>query len=252
MRTSTAFFAGVGTVVIAIGAGVGGGLTIANIMSPLGSEFAMSKAERRAAPGMPPSTKDPLVPVPYLAATQASTNAAVVVAPAERRPPQAQADASNSSPQAPRLSETQAPRLSETQAPRLSETTASNEQAIKPSDPPKPAASAKPSDAATSKPTAPSVQPAGTHEQSSAPDDANTKTRDPDGKRDADLKRAERRKAERRQQWADRRRIQQGREQELRDVEASVREDSEVRVYHEDREQPVRVGFPQIRLFGPE
>jgi hypothetical protein len=244
MRASTAFFAGVGTVAIAIGAGLGGGLTIANMMSPLEPKLAMGKAERRAAPELPPSTKDPLVPVPYLAATQGSTKAALVVAPAERRSPQPQTDAGNSSPQP--------SRPSEAQAPRPSETTASNEQASKPSDPPKPAASAKPSDAATSKPSAPSVQQVVTHEQASAPDDTNAKSRDSDVKRDADLKRAERRKAERRQQWADRRRIQQGREQEPRDVESSVREDSELRVDREESEQPVRIGFPQIRLFGPE
>ena len=244
MRASTAFFAGVGTVVVAIGAGVGGGLTIAHMMSPLEPKLVMGKAERRAAPEMPPSTKDPLVPVPYLAATQATTNAAVVVPPAERSSPPQQAEAGNSLPQA--------SRPSETQASRLSGSTASNEQASKPSDASKPAASAKPSDAATSKPSAPSVQPAVTHEQASAPDDANAKARDSDVKRNADLKRAERRKAERRQQWVDRRRIQQGREQELRDVDASVRDDSDVHVYREDSEQPVRIGFPQIRLFGAE
>jgi len=253
MRASTAFFAGVGTVVVAIGAGVGGGLTIAHMMSPLEPKLVMGKAERRAAPEMPPSTKDPLVPVPYLAATQATTNAAVAVPPAERSSPQQQAEAGNSSPQASRPSETQASRPSATQASRPSETTASNEQTSKPSDSSKPAAaSAKPSDAATSKPSAPSVQPAVTREQASAPDDANAKARDSDVRRNADLKRAERRKAERRQQWVDRRRIQQGREQELRDVEASVRDDSEVHVYREDSEQPVRIGFPQIRLFGAE
>jgi hypothetical protein len=96
------------------------------------------------------------------------------------------------------------------------------------------------------------VQQVVTHEQASAPDDTNAKSRDSDVKRDADLKRAERRKAERRQQWADRRRIQQSREQEPRDVESSVREASELRVDREDSEQPVRIGFPQIRLFGPE
>ena len=252
MRASTAFFAGVGTVVVAIGAGVGGGLTIAHMMSPLEPKLVMGKAERRAAPELPPSTKDPLVPVPYLAATQATTNAAVVVPPAERSSPPQQAEAGNSLPQASRPSETQASRPSETQASRLSGSTASNEQASKPSDASKPAASAKPSDAANSKPSAPSVQPAVTHEQASASDDANAKARDSDVKRNADLKRAERRKAERRQQWVDRRRIQQGREQELRDVDASVRDDSEVHVYREDSEQPVRIGFPQIRLFGAE
>jgi hypothetical protein len=236
MRASTAFFAGVGTVAIAIGAGLGGGLTIANMMSPLEPKLAMGKAERRGAPELPPSTKDPLVPVPYLAATQASTKAALVVAPAERRSPQPQTDAGNSSPQPSRPSETQAPRPSETTA---------SKQAGKPSDPSKPAA-------ATSKPSAPSVQQVVAHEQAAAPDDTNAKSRDSDVKRDADLKRAERRKAERRQQWPDRRRIQQGREQEPRDIESSVREDSEPRVYREDSEQPLRIGFPQIRLFGPE
>src|SRR5215813_13622303 len=198
MRASTAFFAGVGTVVVAIGAGVGGGLTIAHMMSPLEPRLAMGKAERRAVPEMPPSTKDPLVPVPYLAATQATTNAAVAVPPAERSSPQQQAEAGNSSPQASRPSETQASRPSATQASRPSETTASNEQTSKPSD--------------SSTPSAASVQPAVTREQASAPDDANAKARDSDVRRNADLKRAERRKAERRQQWVDRRRIQQGRE----------------------------------------
>ena len=72
-------------------------------------------------------------------------------------------------------------------------------------------------------------------------------------KRDADQKRAERRKAaERRQQWADRRRAQPSRDQDdLRGVEQAVREDSEVRAYPVYREQPARAEFP-IRLFGDD
>ena len=47
MRTSMAYFAGAGTVVIAIAAGLGGGLTIANIVSPHASNQEMSKLEQR-------------------------------------------------------------------------------------------------------------------------------------------------------------------------------------------------------------
>jgi len=95
MRTSTAFFAGVGTVFVAIAAGLGGGLTIANVMSPQTPEYG--KVDRRASSDSQ-STKDPMVPVPYLAATKASTNAAVVVSPAEQKPAQPQQnEAANSS-----------------------------------------------------------------------------------------------------------------------------------------------------------
>jgi hypothetical protein len=63
------------------------------------------------------------------------------------------------------------------------------------------------------------------------------------------MKRAERRKVDRHQQWADRRRYQ-SRDQELRDVEARVREDTETREIYVER--PVRVEYPQVRLFGSE
>jgi hypothetical protein len=72
MRTSMAFFAGVGTVVVAIGAGLGGGLLIGNIMSPpsprQGAE--VTKLERRMSSEPIPAANTPAEPVPYLAATQ--------------------------------------------------------------------------------------------------------------------------------------------------------------------------------------
>jgi hypothetical protein len=85
MRASMAFFAGVGTVVVAAAAGLGGGLTIANIMSPQAPKQELSKVERRGASEPSASTKDPLVPVPYMAATQASSKGPVVVSPSPRR-----------------------------------------------------------------------------------------------------------------------------------------------------------------------
>jgi hypothetical protein len=243
MRVSTAFFAGVGTVGLAVAAGLGGGLMMGNIMSPQEPKQA-AKLERRASPEAPASTKDPLVPVPYLAETQASSNAAVVVAPAEQKPAQPQNQANNTAPQG------AAPQANPPQAAPPSEATASNEPAAKAADAPKPDAP-KAAEASTSKPSTSAAQSATVHD----PEDANAKARDSDLKRDADAKRADRRKFERRQQqWADdRRRGPQGREQELRGVEESVREDSGVRIYRDEGERPARFEFPQIiRLFGPD
>jgi hypothetical protein len=240
MRSSTAFFAGVGTVFVAIAAGVGGGLTIGNVMSPQTPQYG--KLDRRAASDSP-STKDPMVPVPYLAATKASSNAPVVVSPAEQKPAQPQQnEAANSSPPA------------MPGAPQAN-VTASNEQAPKQAEAAQPDVSKSSEGAAAAKPSVATVQPVVAHEQVSASDDAYAKARDADLKRDADQKRAERRKAERRQQqqWADRRRAQQSREQDdLRSVEESVREDTEARAYPVYRERPVRAEFPQIRLFGDD
>jgi hypothetical protein len=241
MRTSMAYLAGAGTVVTAIAAGIGGGLVIGNIMSPQAPKQELSKIERRGLVEAPPSTKDPLVPVPYLAATQGASNGPVVVAPS---PQNTQADAGNATPQA-----TQA--AAPAPSPQSSEVTASNDQSaksdqsVKPTEASKSEAS-KVSDAPASKSTAPTAQPAATREQAQAPtaDDSYAKARD------ADLKRAaERRKAERRSQWTDRRRYPPSREQELRDVEESVREDTGTRVYEQ---RPMRLEYPQVRFFDVE
>ena len=235
MRTSMAYLAGAGTVVIAIAAGLGGGLLIAEIVSPHAPKQEMSKLERRASPEPSASTRDPLVPVPYLAATQAASNGPVVVSPASRNAQPALLEANNSSPPAAQP------------AAQTSDVTASNDQAAKSPDASKPESSkleaSKLSEAPASKPSSPAVQPAALREQVALPDDAYAKARD------ADMKRAERRKSERRQQWADRRRTQQSREQELRDVEERVRAETEPR---DDDERPVRVEYPQVRLFGAE
>jgi hypothetical protein len=246
MRTSTAFFAGVGTVFVAIAAGLGGGLTIGNVMSPQTPQYG--KLDRHGTSSDSRATRDPMVPVPYLAATKESANAAIVVSPAERKPAQPQQnEAANSSSPAP----PPAP------AAPLANVTASNEQTAKPADVASPdvakADISKPSEVVAAKSSTATVQPVVAREQVSAPDDAYAKARDADLKRDADQKRAERRKAERRaQQWADRRRAQQSRDQDdLRAVEESVREDSEARAYPVYREQPTRAEFP-IRLFGSD
>src|SRR5207237_4177281 len=67
MRTSMAYFAGAGTVVAAVLIGLGGGLMIANIVSPHTTE--MSKLERRMSAAPIPVPNAPSDPAPYLAAT---------------------------------------------------------------------------------------------------------------------------------------------------------------------------------------
>jgi hypothetical protein len=57
----------------------------------------------------------------------------------------------------------------------------------------------------------------------------------------------EKRKAERRQQWAEKRRQRQ--QQELRAVEQNVREDTEPRQF---AAQPATMQAPQFRLFGSD
>ena len=88
---------------------------------------------------------------------------------------------------------------------------------------------------------------------------------------DADIKRAdaEKRRAERRQQWVDKRRLKQPREQEIEAVEARVREVTEPRririreegeprdLFTEPRRrdmfaEPVRSETPRIRLFDQD
>jgi hypothetical protein len=79
MRTSTAYFAGVGTVVAALAAGVGGGLLISNVVSPHAPKAEMSKLELRM------SDK----PIP---ATNASSEPLLNAAPAQEKPAKAQTE----------------------------------------------------------------------------------------------------------------------------------------------------------------
>ena len=209
MRASTAYFAGAGTVVVAIVAGVGGGLVIADMIHPKparqGTE--MTRLERRMSPEPIPAAPGPSEPAQYLAASQPSApGTAVAAAPAQVQP-QTETGSSVS-------------------------------------------ASARPAEtAAATQPEAPAPQPATAaaqpvaHEPTDAAENALAKARE------ADLKRAaEKRRLERRQQWAERRRQRQ--QQELRAVEEKVREETGPRQVF--AAEPVRIEMPQIRLFGPE
>jgi hypothetical protein len=212
MRASMAYFAGAGTIVVALAAGLGGGLTIANIVSPHKETREISRLEQRmAAKPIPPSAQadqpkvpsasqsdniqasnidkpqndQPKTPVPYVAATGAAVTANAPVAQGQ---PQTQAPAPQASP-----------------SPVIEQARVDN--------PP-----AKPAELQTATP-----QAAPREQASSSPEDANAKARESDLKRLA----AEKRKADRRQQWADRKKAQFSRDAELRDVEESVRRDTD-------------------------
>jgi hypothetical protein len=197
MRAPIAYFAGAGTVIAAIGIGLGGGLTIANVMTPHQEKIEQTKLEQRmAAKPIPPSAQadqpkqqadQPKAPVPYVAATDVAVTANAPAAPAQ---PQPQTQAAAPAPQA--------------SPPPVIEQARAENPPVKPAEPQ-------------------TAQPQATPREQASVEDANAKARDSDLKRLA----AEKRKADRRQQWADRKNARLSRDAELRDVEESVRRASD-------------------------
>jgi hypothetical protein len=226
MRTSTAYFAGVGTVFVAVAAGLGGGYLAANVVSP--PTQAISKLERSVA-----DRKAVAEPIPVKAAAEPTPNIATEV----KTPPSA---AAAEQPQTPLPPSAQIEAAAPPSAPRVEEKTVTNTVAVDPPAPPV---------AATSKPV-----------ESKAVEKAEQKTTGPRETfaraSDADIKRtaSERRRAERRQPPAERR--QPPPRDELDVVEERVREATEprrirVREESEPRQfaEPTRSAAPRIRLF---
>jgi hypothetical protein len=237
MRMSTAYFAGVGTVIVAVGAGLGGGYIAANITHP--PTQAVSKLERRMSAEPITVSTAPAEPVPHVAAADPTKPAA---APAQEQTPQ--------QPQTQQQSQTQTEAAAPPAAPAGTEEKPTNNvaaaQPIQP--PPQPSKSADQAD-----------------EKTAAPREVYARASDADIKR-AD---AEKRRAERRLQWTDKRRLKQPREQELEAVEARVREVTEPRririreegeprdLFAEPRRrdmfaEPARSETPRIRLFDQD
>jgi hypothetical protein len=216
MRASMAYFAGAGTVIAAIVGGVGGGLLIADMVSPKSPKQGVetTQLERRMSSPQPipvsnaPSqaSNAPSEPVPYLTGPRLpAAGSAAAAVPAQK-------EAENSTP------------------------------TPKPADL---AASAQPA-AAAAQPATPAVQVVA-REQPAATDDAVAKARD------ADVKRVtEKRRAERRQQWTERRRQQrqdpQRQDLELQAVEEKVREDTGPR--REFVAEPRRERVREARIGG--
>jgi hypothetical protein len=85
--------------------------------------------------------------------------------------------------------------------------------------------------------------------ESKASDGTFAKARDADVRREA-RQAEDKRKAERRQRWAERRRYQPRQDQDLREVEQNIREETEpVRSF---TTEPARLELPRIRLFGDD
>lgn len=239
MRSSTAYFAGAGTVIAAIAAGLGGGYLFFSIVSPHPEKHGsseVSRLERRmSSEPIPAATKGVPEPVPYVTAPQVSA-AVVEPTPQPQPAPQPQQQAAQPQPQAqPQPAPQQQAAQPQPQAPAQQQ--ASTQPAV-----------AAPESPPAAKPVAAAEQPAAREK----PEDAYAKARDGDVKRDARREaREERRKAERdrRQQWAERRKSRQRNDDgELVEVERMVREETESprRLY---ASEPARTEMPRIRLF---
>lgn len=179
MRASTAFFAGAGTVIVAIAAGLGGGLVMGNIMSPQQGHHAFSRFERRSPSHSWPITtaKTADAPVPYLAATEKAIAKPMVVPPSHGA----------------------AQKIAGAVAKPVSAT--------------KSVSTAKPATSPQSQPSP--IQQASRDQASSDPDNANAEARDADLKRPD----AKKNRSDRRRQWAARRVQQQQQLQDQREAD---------------------------------
>jgi type IV secretory pathway VirB10-like protein len=166
MRTSTAFFAGAGTIIAAIGLGLAGGLTVASMTNPRADRHETSLLDRRKSDDATHAATSQQPPIPYLAATVSARNVPAVTAPA-------------------------ALAKSATAAPPPTDVSpaARSKEGVE---------EARPIEMTAPKST-PSPEPAAKSAHVSPADDANARARD------ADLKRlSDKQKADRRQRWADR------------------------------------------------
>jgi len=224
VRTSTAYFAGAGTVVAAVVAGLGGGLLFSNMVNPPSPKTEMSKLEQRMSSKPIPVVNAPSEPVSYLAATQPAASGPITVAtPAEKQ------------------------QSSETVSAAPTQTQPAEASAPQPAAPVTQAATSEQTKASETK--APETRAPETR----TTEDALAKARGADVMRDADVRREakrieEKRKAERRQQWTERSRNLRRQDRELRDVEQKVREETEPAF----AAQPVRMETPRMRLFDNE
>src|SRR5215208_4996777 len=88
MRTSTAYFAGVGTVIAAVSAGLGGGYLAANVTHP--PTQAVSKLERRMSAEPIAVSTAPAEPVPQAAGAAPTKSAAAPALEQTQQQPQTQ------------------------------------------------------------------------------------------------------------------------------------------------------------------
>ena len=220
MRASMAYFAGAGTVVVAIAVGLGGGFVIADVMNPQArKELSKVELQAKTQPSAQPSVAQP-----------------------SPQPSPSPATASNA-PQTP------VPNVAQVQ-PAASASTAVG--AAKSSD-----ASAKRDDAPNMKQAdqAPS-QPA-TRDGASAPENAYAKAGDADPKRPDDKRKSSRRQSATRHQQQRDQDMRGVEEQVRRDSgprEFFVQRDDSDRPDYGRRnyDRPMRFDFPPMNFFGPD
>jgi len=187
--------------------GLGGGLLLSHIASPREPKTELSKLELRMSSKPIPVSTAVAEPVPQAPATEAIA-AAAPVATAPAAPAQVP-QATQNAPQS--------------EAPAVTQAAAN----VPPQNP---------------GPQASNPEPAKEQvKEQPRISDAFAKARD------SDVKRAERRRVERRAQWIERRRYRQNQDQELQSVEQRVREETEPRQAFST--EPVRLEMPHIRLF---
>ena len=205
MRASTAYFAGAGTVIVAIVGGIGGGLLFADMVSPKAPKQEMTRLEQRMS-SQPIEVKAGAEPTVNPAAPPSSTTAAAPTVPVA---PPTQTEA----------------KIAPAATPPA-DTVAATQPAVPVTE-------------------APASPPAAQKQAATAPEDSLAKAKDVDIKRAA----TEKRRSERRRQWSEKRRYQRREDpdQELREVEAKVREETETRPIFAS--EPVRSEMPRIRLF---
>ena len=284
MRTSMAYFAGAGTVVVAIAAGLGGGLVIADVMNPHATKVVskvehQAEARQQAAQQSPqpnaaqqspqpdaaqaspqpqpsPSTASnaPQQPAPYLAQVQPAAKTPVVVGAAPQKPQEKAPEKPQDQPKSETAKASDPPAKNDVAAAKPDDSTKAKRDDTKRDDTPKPKQAEQ---------TPSQSMP---HEEAAAPDSAYAKARD------ADLKRSDDKRKSDRHQWASRHQQPRDRDQDMRDVEEQVRRDSGPReVYVErddsdgpaydrnrrnydrpDHDRPMRFDFPRMNFFGPD
>src|SRR5262245_46203015 len=160
MRATSAFFAGVGTVAVAIGAGLGGGLLLGEIMSPQQPKYPSSEVTRLEQRGAPQiqAANGAAQPVPHLSPTQA----AATVAEPQSQPQQPQPQPQQTQPQ-------QQPQPQQQAQPPAQQASA---KPAEPKQQPEPAANTKSQQAAVAPQPAATSEPAATRDLA-APEDAN-------------------------------------------------------------------------------
>ena len=217
MRMSTAYFAGAGTVMAAIAAGLGGGLLMGTIVSPQSAPQEVTKLEQRMAVQRSQAAP-PLEPVQPRPAAGTITAANPPSPPPS--PPQPQTEAQTAPPpkSEPAIAPVPAP-PAQTAATPVSTTAAASEPAP--------------------------AQPETKRQTARVSEEWMARSRDADQRR---IERFERRR-ERSQSWFERRRQRQ--HDDLREVEQAVRDDTEPpkRAF---AAEPVRSGMPVIKLFGEQ